>query len=214
MFILFEGLDLSGKSTLCRELSAALGWPVRHNTLLPGGTDHAHQAAQRAHQEQILGPVEVGHLFLEALVDELDAYGGKGEPCVQDSTILLRSIAYHTGLGNKELTAKFTALTARHPKPALAFLCRPTREVRLRRLEGRVSRGNDTPEDYLVRDDPAVFQRMEMTIHDLAQEHFGMEILDTSNLEDLEFRRLLIQQLVSKIQSFDQSGPSSLHSDE
>jgi thymidylate kinase len=201
MFVLFEGLDLSGKSTLCRELATSLGWPLRHNSLLPTGTDQAHQAAQEAHRTQTGSIIEVGRLFLGVLASELESYRAEGEPCIQDSTILLRSIAYHTGLGNLELAAEFAALAPRHPKPVLAFLCRPTPEVRLRRLEGRISRGNDTPEDYLVRDDPETFQRMETIIHDLAQRHFGMEILDTSNLEDLDARRCLLERLVSRIRA-------------
>lgn len=199
MFVLFEGLDLSGKSTLCRELGSALGWPVRHNTLLPPGLSAPYERAQKAHRDQSATIAEVGQMFHDALLDEIKRYKGDGEPCIQDSTILLRSIAYHSGLRNSDLATQFATILPLHPKPALAFLCRPSREIRLRRLEGRISRGNETPEDFMVRDDPEAFSHMESTIESLAAEHFDMQILDTSGLEDLDARRDLVAGLVERI---------------
>lgn len=201
MFILFEGLDLSGKSTLCRELGNALGWPVRHNTLLGPGANPLYEAAQVAHRRQSASVVDVGQLFLEALAFELDRYHPETEPTIQDSTILLRSIAYHSALGNDRLASDFCSLAKAHPKPALGFLCRPSIEVRLRRLEGRISRGNDTPEDYVVRDDLGTFVRMENAIAEGVGREFGLELLDTSHLEDPEARALLIAGLVQRIRS-------------
>ena len=199
MFVLFEGLDLSGKSTLCRELSENLGWPMRHNTLLEAGASPMYETARQAHLTQSASEEEIGGLFLRAMESEIEEYRPTDTPCIQDSTILLRSIAYHRGLGNDALADCFAKLAPHHPKPALAFLCRPTVEVRLRRLVGRISRGNDTPEDFVVRDNPEMFAHMERTLEDLAAAHFQIEVLDTSHLEDAKARAALIRFLVKKL---------------
>lgn len=203
MFVLFEGLDLSGKSTLCRELSKVLDWPVRHNTLLEAGASPMYEAARQAHLTQSATEAEIGWLFLHALESEIESFRPDSAPCIQDSTILLRSIAYHSGLGNATLADAFTKLLPRHPKPVLAFLCRPGVEVRLRRLEGRVARGNDTPEDFVVRDNPAMFAHMEDTLAGLAATHLQIEILDTSHLENLEARAALIRGLVERLRPLE-----------
>ena len=200
MYILFEGLDLSGKSTLCRVLKSALGWKMRHNTLLAPGANLSYQAASEAHRKNTGTVPEVGAEFLRALEFELASFQTDTEPCIQDSTILLRSITYHTALGNHALAGRFLALAPRHPKPALAFLCRASVEARLRRLEGRVSRRNDNPEDFLVRDNPEVFALMDATLAEMAVTLFGAETIDTSNLEDAEARAALIKYLKERLE--------------
>lgn len=199
MFFLFEGLDLSGKSTLCRALAQAAGWPLRHNSLLPAGESPLYEKARAAHHARSGSDEEIGWMFLDALGDEIARYKESETPVIQDSTILLRSIAFHRSLGNHKLAAAFEELLPAHPKPALAFLCRPSIEVRLKRLEGRISRGNDNPEDYLVRDQPHIFSRMEDEIQALTRSAFEIEPLDTSFLEDLDARQALVRDLVSRM---------------
>ena len=55
--------------------------------------------------------------------------------------------------------------------------------MRLKRLEGRCSRHNDSPEDYLIRRDPDGFHHMERLLIETAALYFGAEVIDSSNLE-------------------------------
>lgn len=197
MFILFEGLDLSGKSTLCRALRDRLGWEMRRNSLLPPGSNPAHARAESARLNREAPESEIGRLYWEAVRADLGAYQPTGQPRIQDSTILLRSIAHHEAAGNRELAAAFRSLLPSHPVPLLAFVCRASREVRLRRLEGRISRKNDADEDFFIRDDPERFAKMEASLEQAAQQQFGAEILDTSFLEDLSSREDLIEHILS-----------------
>ena len=196
MFILFEGLDLSGKSTLCRALRDRLGWEMRRNSLLPPGSNPAHERAEQSRLGRAASDAEIGKMYLEALRADLENFRPSGHPVIQDSTLVLRSIAHHDAAGNDELAAAFRAFLPLHPRPLLAVVCKTSREVRLRRLEGRVSRRNDADEDYIVRDDPERFARMEATLEQAAREQFNARILDTSRLEDSGHRASLIEEII------------------
>jgi len=199
MFVLFEGLDLSGKSTLCRRLSESTGWSIRNNSLLPKGENPYYSDARESHKMQSATDLEVGEIFLKALQYDIEHYANPGTPYIQDSTILLRSIAYHQEIGNIDLVRKFEAFLEKHPKPFVSFLCQPSIEVRLKRLSGRISRNNDTPEDHIIRQDPDRFRRMENTISGLVRRHFKMRALDTSLLEDPDKSRELLHSVSQTI---------------
>ena len=201
MFYLIEGLDLSGKSTLCRLLRDHLGLPLRRNSLLEPGANHLFEAAREAHIAGSADDASIGQMFLEALEYELDQYQPASSPHLQDSTILTRSLTYHTALENQDLAARFSRLFPHHPVPALVFLCRPTIAVRLRRLEGRISRGNDTPEDFVVRDNPEMFRKMEEMIESVACRWPNMHLIDTSGLEDQEQRAQIVATVAGHIQT-------------
>ena len=176
-----EGLDLAGKSTVCRLLSARLGAEHRHNTSLSENPVHAAADDLRVHDRLEAGPL--GWVFYGALLYDLAYYAPPSGPVVQDSTVILRSIAYHEVFGDKALAAKFRTLLPRHPQFTKSFVLSATDEVRLKRLEGRCSRHNDSPEDYLIRRDPDGFHRMERLLIETAALYFGAEVIDSSNLE-------------------------------
>ena len=204
MFVLFEGLDLSGKSTLCRELQSILGWELRHNSLLPRGRNTSYLEADAARRSNSVSHEAAGILYLQALKKELEDFTLSPTPFIQDSTILLRSIAFHTAIGNTPLAAEFRALIPKHPRPALAFICRPSVETRLHRLRGRISRGNDSAEDLFVRDNPELFAKMEQSIEEDAKA-FHAEFLDTSCLEDARARAALLSSLSARLRSLSHS---------
>ena len=176
-----EGLDLAGKSTVCRLLAARLGAEHRHNSILAENPVHA--AADSLRTRDLLETGPLGWVFYGALLYDLAYYAPPDGPVVQDSTVLLRSIAFHEVFGDKAVAEKFRTLLPRHPRFTRSFVLTASDAVRLKRLEGRCSRHNDSPEDYLIRRDPDGFHRMERLLMDLAAEHFGAEVIDSSNLE-------------------------------
>ncbi len=176
-----EGLDLAGKSTVCRKIVEKTGMEHRHNSIL--ASNPVHDQAEILRKKDLLSPAGLGWIFLGTLLYDLEHYEAPAAPVVQDSTILLRSIAYHSVFGDPGLADRFRDLLPRHPRFTATCILQASDEVRLRRLEGRCSRHNDNPEDFLICRDPKGFHRMEDILIETAAEHFHAVVVDTSNLE-------------------------------
>lgn len=176
-----EGLDLAGKSTVCRKLVEKLGARKRHNSLVdPNPVQVRAEALQKA---DTLSPKTLGGVFFGSLLYDLAHFTEDGVTTVQDSSTILRSIAYHSVVGDKALAEEFRKLLPVYPRFAVTCVISASREVRLKRLEGRISRGNDMAEDYFVRDHYDLFRQMEDVLSETAVEHFGAVRIDTSSLE-------------------------------
>jgi thymidylate kinase len=189
----FEGLDLAGKSTLCRRLArqARGTWAIRHNALTVDNP--VYDLADRLRKAGL--PAEtVGWLYHAALLLDLDRYQKSSTPTIQDSTILLRSLAFHRVQGNRALVDRLEELFDRHPRFDRSFVCVASHEVRLRRLAIR-RKENLGPEDLLVRDEPARFFAMERVLVDYAERKWGATVLDTSRLEEQERLELVFRHL-------------------
>lgn len=196
MQIHLEGLDLAGKSTLCRALSEALpDAKIRHNCLAEDNPLYQQADAIRLKGEMPDEPL--GWLYYGALLADLDAWTPRTDSIIQDSTILLRSCAFHEVKGNFDLAARFRSLLARHPGFDRSFVLVSDRDTRLKRLEGRISRGNEANDDFLVRDDPAKFFAMEKILVDTAVTWFDAEVIDTSRLEDQQERKRIIEHILA-----------------
>ncbi|MDR0392323.1 MAG: HD domain-containing protein [Planctomycetaceae bacterium] len=184
MFIHIEGLDLAGKSTVCRRLKERIPDAVHlHNSLV--ANNPIYEKADNL-RKNINVPEELtGMLYYAALRAELDDYvpPPPSYSIIQDSTIVLRSVVFHTANGNTELAKRFERLLPEHPKLGASFVLTATREKRLERLKGRISRGNDAPDDFIVRDDYPRFQAMEQHLILLAKQYFNAEVIFTDNLE-------------------------------
>lgn len=178
-----EGLDLAGKSTICRNIVKLGNFEKRNNSILSEGLNPIHKVAEVFRKEKTLGNADLGWLFYGALLLDLKDYIPSETPIVQDSTLLLRSIAYHSVFGDKELAKKFRELIPQHPRFAFSCLLTASLDVRLERLRGRISRGNDRPEDYLIRENSKGFKEMEDILIELVKNEFNGIVIDSSNLE-------------------------------
>ena len=194
-----EGLDLAGKSTTCRMLRDRLQAEYRHCSLLPDNP--IYQFASDLHVAQKVKTETAGGIFLGSVMRDLERYAPPDHYVVQDSTSVLRSIAYHSVIGDPGLADAFRELLPRHPRFGASFVLWSSHEVRLMRLEGRISRHHDTPEDYFIRDFPDKFNRMQDIIIGTAKEFFGAEVVDTSNMEQEGEKERLVEYLVSRLPS-------------
>ncbi len=178
-----EGLDLAGKSTICRRLQAALpgGWPRRRNTLLEANP--LHQKADQWRRSAAASDAVIGWFYLAALEFDLEHGGNADESVLQDSTILLRSLVYHTIQGTPDLPARFEQLAPMHPRFDRSIVCTASRETRLRRLAIRRPE-NLGPEDFLVRDDWTKFTAMESLMIEHAKRWFNAQVVWTDDLEN------------------------------
>ncbi|MBQ6247098.1 MAG: hypothetical protein IJK04_09555 [Kiritimatiellae bacterium] len=192
-----EGLDLAGKSTTCRMLRDHLKAEMRHCSLLPDNP--IYYFASDLHVAQKVKTETAGGIFLGSVMRDLERYTPPDHYVVQDSTSVLRSIAYHSVIGDPGLADAFRSLLPRYPRFGASFVLWSSHEVRLMRLEGRISRHHDTPEDYFIRDFPDKFNKMQDIIIETAKEWFGAEVVDTSNMEREGEKERLVASLASKL---------------
>lgn len=200
MTIHFEGLDLAGKSTVCNRLTARLpGSKIRHNTLI--AENPVCLAADRLRKAGTLEDAALGALYFGALLHDIDAYrpSPANDLVIQDSTILLRSLAFHSILGNAELVDLFQSRLATHPRFGKSFFLTCDPGVRRQRLKVRVSGGNDSPEDHLLLTNPEQFFAIEAELRRLAVTYFDATILDASKLEDEDCSNQLLDQILAEI---------------
>jgi thymidylate kinase len=186
-----EGMDLAGKTTACRCIPQTLGgeWQVRHNCLWADNPVYA--LADRLRREGGLAGDALGHLYVAALAADLASYVAPALNTVQDSTILLRSLAYHTVARTPNVVAALTALIPRHPRFDRTIVLTASREARLRRLERRRREQPDAvgAEDLLVVQAPARFFAMEQVLVRFAREHFAAMVINTSGMDEAEVVR-------------------------
>ena len=176
-----EGLDLAGKSTICRFIRDNYAFQLRNNILVSGNP--LIQETDYLRKNGLLDDDSLGKRYYDALLYDLECFDATQDHIVQDSTIIVRSIAFHSVLGNPELAKSFRKLLPRHPLFTRSVVLVASDEVRLKRLAGRCSRKNDSPEDHLIKKNPAVFHQMENIIIDLVVNHFGGTVIDSSNME-------------------------------
>lgn len=195
--IYIEGLELAGKSTTCRLLRDFLKAEYRHCSFLSGNP--IYDCASALHVAQKVKSDTLGGIFLGSVMRDLERYTPPDHFVVQDSTSVLRSIAYHSVVGDPGLADAFRELLPRCPRFGASFVLWSSTEVRLMRLEGRISRHHDLPKDFLVRDDPDKFARMQDIMIETARAFFDAEVVDTSNMEREGEKERLIEYLSSKL---------------
>lgn len=198
-----EGLDLAGKSTMCRMIRDHLKAEYRHCSLLPD--NQIYNFASALHVAQKVKTETAGGIFLGSVMRDLERYTPPDHFVIQDSTSVLRSIAYHSVIGDLGLADAFRELLPLYPRFGASFILWSNLDVRLERLKGRISRHHDTPEDYFIRDSPDKFNKMQDIIIETAKEYFDAEVVDTSNMEQDGEKERLVRYLVSKLPSTERS---------
>ena len=197
--IYIEGLELAGKSTTCRMLRDYLKAEYRHCALLPDNP--IYDCGSSLHVGRKVRGETLGGIFLGSVIRDLERYTPPDHYVVQDSTSVLRSIALHSVIGDPGLADAFRELLPRCPRFGASFVLWTSVEVRLKRLEGRISRHHDLPKDMLVRDCPEKFNQMQDIMIETAKEWFGAEVVDTSSMEREGEKERLVQYLASKLPS-------------
>ena len=183
-----EGLDLAGKTTACRRISTALGvnWQIRRNRLT--ATNPIYDLADALRRKEDCGNAILGPLYVAAIAADLEGFVSPVQNLIQDSTLLLRSLAYHTVALTPHVVEPLTAMLPRHPRFTFSVVLTANHETRLGRLEER-SRMNPeevAPDDLLIRRDPERFFAMERVLVDIAREHFSATVIDTSSMRETD----------------------------
>ena len=109
-----EGLDLAGKSTICRFIRDSFGFQLRNNILV--SDNPTIRETDYLRKNGLMDDASLGRRYYDALKYDLEHYSDGSERIVQDSTIIVRSIAFHSVLGDPDLAESFRQLpVAREP---------------------------------------------------------------------------------------------------
>ena len=192
-FVLLEGMDLSGKSTMLTGLKKLLpDWKTTHVGLSDDKTMYA-LAHKMNRSDTTWSKEEIGYLYTAGLTIEIESFTWPTNPTLQDSCMLLRALAHHTAYGSKNVIPKLEELAERHPKFSEAFVFTASITERIKRLQIRELENpknvNDT--DRFVITNPDMFAKMDQAIIYYAKKYFQAEVIDTGTMTVKETLELL-----------------------
>jgi len=184
LYIHFEGMDLAGKTTATINFikQSEKEWEIRRNSLAPHNPIYLLADSLRranAYDAEVLG-----NLYVAALMADIRTFKWPDKNTIQDSTIILRSLAFHTVRGTPRMKEALIDMLPYHPKFDASFVFTAGIEERLKRLEMRSKNQPDqiAAEDLLVKENPEKFLAMEACLIDFATKYFYSVIIDTSTL--------------------------------
>lgn len=199
-YIHFEGMDLAGKSTATRMFAEESGedWVVRLNSLDQDNPLFLLADSLRKDDTDSAYSAEtIGNLYVAALLADIEHYETPDVNTIQDSTILLRSLAYHTINQTPGVPSALSELIPRHPQFEQSFVFTASIEARRTRLEERMRTSPEevAPDDLMVLRKPEKFMAMERCLVDLAQTAFHATVIDTTELKPGEVSDIIIDEV-------------------
>jgi len=199
--ILLEGSDLSGKDSVGKEFVSLQPdvWNVSATTLSNGNNPIRELADTLASGDKYASDT-IGLAYAAALKLDIDNYASPEVSTVQISTILIRSLAYHSAHNNHLVRHALEDLAQMHPKFDKAFMLTASREARLARL---AMRSNPSSHDMLFVSDPKLASRIEDSMAEYVQELFNSEIVDTSHSTIGEVATYLSNQVMEEESSHE-----------
>lgn len=183
-YIHVDGMDLAGKSSSTQNFIKSTGveWQVRKNSL--SRENAIHMLADSLRMENAYDAEVLGNLYVVALMADVRSFEWPKQHTIQDSTIILRSIAYHTVRGTPRIKEVLIDMLPEHPKFDASFVFTASLEERIKRLQKRIGEGEQaiSSEDMMVIEKPEKFLAMEAVLVDVAKQAFHSVIIDTSTL--------------------------------
>lgn len=184
VYLHIDGMDLAGKTTTARHTIIKVGgeWIIRTNSL--SDNNPIYLLADSLRKEDTYAPEILGHLYTVAMMADIAAFQWPATNTIQDSTIILRSLAYHTISGNINISAVLDDILPKHPDFDASFVLTASLEARLKRLD---SRRLEYPEevasdDLMIVRKPEKFLAMEACLSDIASKRFLARVIDTTSL--------------------------------
>jgi thymidylate kinase len=193
----FEGMDLAGKSLATKKFVEATGipWEIRRNSISKDNPLFLLADSLIKSKDERYSAETLGNLYVAALMADIDAYKKPEQNTIQDSTIILRSMAYHTVNGTPRIAEVMRDLLPRHPKFDSSFVFTASIEARKKRLEKRMNEEPDqvTSGDLLIIRKPEKFLKMEAVLIDIATQSFHSAVIDTSTITPEEVVEKIIK---------------------
>lgn len=178
-----EGMDLAGKSSVAEAIKekCCLDWKINNNSLCDKNI--IYQFIDDIAKQDLFDDEVYGNLYYVALLADLKKFVLSSN-IIQDSTILLRSINYHTELENINLAKKFEELIEIHPVPNYSFYLTADINSRIERLIKRMKLNQKeiSKNDYLILQNPEKFKEVDNRLFELSSKYFNSILIDTTNL--------------------------------
>ncbi len=182
-YIHIEGMNLGGKSTVCRELASRFTpqLRIRRDALYDKNIMYITADARRRGGTD--GPENLSTLYLAAVSEDIKHFTWPSAPTLRDSTILLRSMVFYRVIGMARTADAFEALLPRYPKFSRTVVLTASIESRIERLAMRNDRnpGDVGFDDLLVLRDPKLFLEMEQLLVRTCAEKFDARRIDTTH---------------------------------
>ncbi|MEO7364677.1 MAG: hypothetical protein ABIV43_04210 [Candidatus Saccharimonadales bacterium] len=183
-YVHFEGMDLAGKSTATRLFAERSGeeWDVRRNSM--DSNNPLFLLADSLRVDDAYSAETLGNLYVAALMADVERFTRPEVNTIQDSTILLRSMAYHAVNQTPRVVEAFRDVVPTHPRFDRSFVFTASIEARQGRLQQRMRDNPEeiAPDDLMVIRKPEKFMAMEKALVDLATTAFNARVIDTSKL--------------------------------
>lgn len=195
-YIHIEGVDLSGKTSVSKAFVERQSeeWRIRAG-ILTDTPNPLRDLADQLSENGVYANDTVGLAYASALKADLDTFKQPEINTVQESTILLRSLAYHAMNENKNILRIFEEIALQHPKFDRSFMLTASKKARLARLAQRT---HNTNHDLLIVRDPERFFRMEGYIKEYSEALFETDIIDTTNLSIDEVAEYIHQEVAEE----------------
>lgn len=189
-YVHIEGMDLSGKTTLARNIAATSDrdWQIRTNSICDTGENPIWQLADRLRISDTYDGEIIGNLYATALMADIRAFVPPTINTIQDSTVALRSLAYHKVRETPGLVNRLESLLLEHPGFDASFYLFADLATRRQRLEKRIDENPEevAPDDLMVVRDPERFTAMEEYLRIRSIKKFESTFIDTSDMTPAE----------------------------
>jgi thymidylate kinase len=183
-YLHIEGMDLSGKTTLAHNYAAAspLEWQVNSNAL--GQGNPIWELADDLRKKDAYDAEIVGNVYVAGLMADIRGFKELQINTIQDSTVALRSLAYHVVRSTPRLADALQDLIKEHPRFDASFYLAASMEARMRRLDQRMRERPEevAPDDLMVVRSPERFMAMEGVLREWSSKIFGSVVIDTTNM--------------------------------
>jgi hypothetical protein len=193
-YIHFDGMDLAGKSSAGENFIASFGgdWDIRRNRITL--ENPIHNFADNLRREEVYDAEVLGNLYFVALMADIRNFTWPTKDTIQDSTLILRSLAYHTVRRTPKLPEMIIDLFQVHPQFDFSFVFTANIETRIERLKKRIieSPWDISAEDMMVIKKPEMFMAMDNCLVNMAQLHFKSKVIDTSFLSPKDVIDILL----------------------
>lgn len=193
-----EGMDFAGKSVVSEQFIANQNepWQIWNNTISPHVSNPISRLADDLQQQGIFDSEIHGMLYNAALLAEIRSFRSPQINTIQDSSIFLRSMAYHIVTGKERLMRELELFSSEHPRFDASYMLTAEHSARLDRLAMRKAKGEKVSEhDLMFVKFPERFYAMEKCLIELVSRYFHGKVLDTSRLSVIQVAEVITDDL-------------------
>lgn len=204
LYIHIEGMDLAGKTEQAKKLADKVGgrWEIRRNSM--SAKNEIYPMINALRKSEAYDASTFGNLYVAVLMEDIRTFTQPTVNTIQDSTILLRSLAHHSIRRTPRVIDALLRLLSDHPQFDASFVLTANLEARLQRLRRRISQAPEqiaSIERSLI-ENPTMFYEMEAYLVDYARKIFHSTVIDTSLLSSEEVTQTIFNRLSNEFPKF------------